>query len=330
MNTPLPFVQHFLQPAKRMSRHRAFTLVELLVVIAIIGVLVALLLPAIQAAREAARRTSCINNLKQIGLGFIQFDERNKSLPHAQLLLPKRPQSLSSFTAFSAILPFIEEQALYNQIDFNALMPISGPDPNGPLRRTNIATYQCPSMNFFSSANVPPGWASYAPCTGSGYSHQANTFGATYHNGAIVKPPILGTMRVDGKAQTVTIGIRRTSIRKILSQDGTSKTFLAGELDYGISNIQAFGGNPGNPEQGGETRWHDTYPYSSMGCTAGVFNTNKIQTGWADLATFRSDHPGGVNMVMVDGSVHFIDENISADLLNYLANRNDGKVIENF
>src|SRR5262245_738311 len=96
----------------RSNRH-AFTLVELLVVIAIIGVLVALLLPAVQSARESARRMSCQNNLKQVSLAVHNYHDTNRSLPPAST-----NTALSGSSGFAAILPFIEQAALYSQYDF--------------------------------------------------------------------------------------------------------------------------------------------------------------------------------------------------------------------
>src|SRR5690349_14786645 len=104
---------------KKSRRHAGgFTLVELLVVIAIIGVLVALLLPAVQAAREAARRSQCSNNLKQIGLGVQNYMSSKKDrLP---LGYEGKTTSFSKRHLFTAILPYMEQQSIYNQIDFKA------------------------------------------------------------------------------------------------------------------------------------------------------------------------------------------------------------------
>ena len=99
----------------RLAR-RAFTLVELLVVIAIIGILVALLLPAVQAAREAARRTSCTNNIRQLGLALVNYHDAHKTLPFGSGYLNAR-----TGTWVSAILPYMEEQSLYDRFDFNRL-----------------------------------------------------------------------------------------------------------------------------------------------------------------------------------------------------------------
>jgi prepilin-type N-terminal cleavage/methylation domain-containing protein len=148
------------------SPRKAFTLVELLVVIAIIGVMVGLLLPAVQAAREAARRMSCSNNLKQIGLGLHNYHSAFGRLPHNRTWGPRGLQDhsvdpLNTVGQFQSIgwmvglLPQIEQQSLYDMIDLNYESindPRNGPNMNNPNPQSNLAaartlvpTYRCPS-----------------------------------------------------------------------------------------------------------------------------------------------------------------------------------------
>lgn len=300
MNTHLPS-----------GRPRGFTLVELLVAIAILGLLVALLLPAVQAARESARRTSCVNNLKQIGLAMLQFDDRNKQLPSAEMLKPGTSKG-NGGSAFIPLLPYLEEQSLFEQFDPQQNVTAT---VNSQVVATPLNVFRCPSM-VANYGDPPDGWSSYSVCTGSGYTHFAAMTSPNYHNGAIVDAT---------RAKT-----KLVSIAKLSALDGTSRTFVAGDMDWGLSNIKAMEGNPQMRETGGSTFWGQGYPTQSQGCTIGVFNADRIYTRFHELMTFRSDHPGGVNMVMVDGSVHFINEAADPDVLNYLANRADGKQIDTF
>ncbi len=279
----------------RVRGRAGFTLVELLVVIAIMGILISLLLPAVQAAREATRRMQCMNNLKQMGLSMHLYDDANGSLP---------PTTLGSHTemkgtAFVSILPYLETPAVFEQWDMDVAATAS---PNLELIETVMPVYRCPTMVVEeSSGSGKP--SSYALSTGSGYYRYEEDNGAITEYLA-VRPP------EDREC--------RTSIDLISRLDGTSKTFLIGELAYGLDII------------GGFTQWAIGYPYHSAGSTAGVFDATNAGPQGLDFRTwetFRSDHPGGVNFAFCDGSVRFIQSDIDATILDNLANRNDGKVI---
>ena len=277
----------------RRTRLHGFTLVELLVVIAVIGLLMSLLLPAVQAAREAGRSTACDNNLKQIGLAIHQYDQIRKCLPPAQPL---------GTSPFLVILPYLDEQSLYSR--YNQKLSYSDP-ANIDVTNSAIAAYRCPSMVLPDKA-PSPGWSSYAVCTGSGDSHFTNASAPDYHNGAIVDPA----------AHHV-----RTSVYLISTLDGTGKTLMAGDMNYGLKNAAQL---TNNQIVGGTTQWAFVYTGCAIGSIAGVFDSDHMITGFLEWDTFRSDHPGGVNFVMVDGSVKFISETTNDSILKSLAIRDDG------
>jgi prepilin-type N-terminal cleavage/methylation domain-containing protein len=281
------------------SRSHGFTLVELMVVIAIIGILISLLLPAIQAARSAARRAHCSNNLKQIGLAMHGHHDVHRALPPA--ISPRGDDS----SAFVAILPYLEQENLLRQYN-----PEKSPldEENLQVVNTPLSTYVCPAMTVGrpvpnSDCDDMGAPSSYALSTGS----LATRYGP--HNGAIVG-----------------IGSGCVTLSSVANADGTSHTLLAGELDYGLANWPDYCEK--GVTKGGTTQWAFAYPGVSWASTVGIFNSDRLVNGFAEWETFRSDHPGGAFFVLVDGSVHFVEEGIEPEILDALATREEGEAAD--
>lgn len=335
-------------------RWPAFTLVELLVVIAIIGILIALLLPAVQAAREAARRSQCSNNLKQYGLGLHNYHDVTKVFAPAGMVDPGYPPNgiWNDYPWISwqvRVLPYMEQAALYQSVTaWSAARPTNtdqytdGPQqaPIGPgnqVARASITTpyCACPSSTFdaFNS-----GWAqsSYTgslgsqlavsadpncqPYTVAGYSYE-NPGGGASHGNSNNSADISGMFSRFG----LVIGMKDVT-------DGTSNTIFVGEIrgechDHregwwsfnGMGNAHASTSCPINDTT--------TCPNSTRGYN---LPTCAPASNWNLSWGFKSMHPGGAQFLLVDGSSRFISETIDYTTFQRVGGRRDGKSIGNF
>ena len=337
------------------SQHRsarAFTLVELLVVIAIIGVLTALLLPAVQAAREAARRSQCANNLKQIGLAVLNFESATGKLPPAYL------SGQGHATWLVLIMPYLEQAVLHDQLNVNQVywgIPAE-------IVQVPVKTYFCPSRRAPGRSvlrdkcgpidHVPGGLGDYAL---NGGDHQAGSdpskpFDGTWSNWWLTpengngmarrtREQESGNLAATGGGCTDFVLTTWTPQREMKHiEDGTSQTFLAGEK---YMHPDYFG----NGFFGDNSIYNDNFPDNHVR-RAGIDVPNKnnyfivpspdYTSSINELRTkvvknFGSAHAGGVcQFVFVDGSVHVLSPDTDGWTLAYLANIADGQVVPDF
>lgn len=287
--------------------NHGFTLVELLVAIAIIGVLAGLLLPAVQAAREAARRSSCSNNLRQVGLATLSFHGAMGHLPP-----PKLGDSATSIlgSTWVVLLPYLEEGSRYASYDLTK--DIFDPR-NAPVTTETIETYLCPTMRLPSAApadgGTPLGPGSYIISTRTDYLPLTN-------NGAFSRVRSDGTYRL--------------GLKHIL--DGTSKTFLAGEINYAFEEyeVPASVESGSTPGKRSSYAWAEGYWLQAWGHMAAsipaVFNNSQEYANPESSRSYRSDHVGGVNFVLLDGSVHFVREESAPEVRRAMVTRDGGEV----
>ena len=319
--------------------HRGFTLVELLVVIAIIGVLIGLLLPAVQTAREAARRSSCQNNLKQVGLAILNHESAKKAYPAGYSYFPGDARAWGWATF---ILPYMENIDLYQTLQpdkrrLGTLCTSTTSQTDIDALQTKIPGYRCPSdrspdlrdKNLFNqptaavslfgtSPPFPLGTSNYVgACGGTWVSGTDATYptgyGAPYKDfdcGGIFFGRSSATANPPG---TGPLGVKMSDI-----SDGTSKVIMVGERSYkgmaaqwaGTGNTSDFGpgGNCGTLGRIGFNQNWDTYD---------LYGTDNRGKGPG------SEHPNGVQYVFADGAVTFIGDATSATVMNQLQNRSD-------
>lgn len=270
-----------------------FTLVELLVVITIIGVLIALLLPAVQAAREAARRMQCSNNLKQVGLGLVNYENAHGTFP---------PPAIHSnqLSWHVLVLPFTEQTALYDTIKFTAGFYCTPPRPQAayPFR---IGGYLCPSNTQEEHSQATGSSVQYESYDGKmAYTaHYLGVLGPRGFNEYRGQDYPLVTNGIDGYSDQGAF-LDPTGCPIAYIKDGASNTYLVGEYSrLGTTYHRAWIRGTYRPEiifYGATTVY---YPINSG-----------ISTSWGYL-TFGSEHPGGCLFAMCDGSVQFVSESIT-------------------
>ena len=300
------------------TMRRGFTLVELLVVIAIIGILVALLLPAVQAARESARRTECANHLKQMGLAVHKFADVNKTLPSSRL----GPQHA---TWFVQIMPYVEQSNLFAMWNISNTYYVQ----TTAAQTTSAAIYLCPSRRSamlssqfeISSTGQPdaqqhPGALGDYACNGGQFA------------GAIVDDPLCRGAMCQASSQLVNSQIVNSTPQTRLADflDGTSHTFLIGEKHVPLSKFGQSG-----PSWGDGAIYNGDFP-RNFSRIAGNPKFNLGQ-GPDDLdgpwhCKFGSYHPTVCQFVFTDGHLSALSNNTDIEILNRLAVRNDGLHVE--
>jgi len=326
-----------------MSRRRGFTLIELLVVIAIIAVLVALLLPAVQQARESARRIQCRNNLKQLGLALHNYHETANTLPPGWISSAAGPTRWGWGTF---ILPYLEQKNLYDSLASSAGMDVNSnmatgfnavmttlPQPG--LLQTRLAAYRCPSDTGPDTVDINPtlpnGYMIMMPpmasTTSFGRSNYAGVAGA---NVTWMTPP---TTTTSGGA------FSQNSLRRFRDfSDGLSNSFFVGErrsptviggMYVGGDTIWAGVGCDSMP-QGMALHLGDCDPGDPLNFKSGMAPDGNMSP--VPYSGFSSPHSGGGQFLLGDGAVRFINESIATGPVNTngstyqnLATINDGQ-----
>ena len=342
---------------KRHANKSGFTLVELLVVIAIIGILVALLLPAVSAAREAARKMSCSNNLKQIGLAMRTYHNTYNSLPISGNYIWGRQTNngrtwtdSSHGSQFTKLLPFLEQDPLYNQLNHMNVgrrqqgwgatwvsnfetTPLAGSQTRWFWSEL-IPTFICPSANvdpytdhtdfafapaittyspsLGSQHNPSPGWAAcpqyYGNLFGTGNHGHGNGARGIEVSGVFCRGAWSARFRdvTDGESQVIMVGEmlphKGDHFKNGWMHHNSIWASTSGPVNYPVNGLGEPGFNQVNAQYPACSHWRN----------------------WATSQGFKSQHKGGAQFVLVDGSVQFLSENIDYVTYNRLGDRRDG------
>jgi prepilin-type N-terminal cleavage/methylation domain-containing protein/prepilin-type processing-associated H-X9-DG protein len=307
-----------------------FTLVELLVVIAIIGVLVALLLPAVQAAREAARRSQCTNHVRQLALSLHQFHDVNLSFPRQV-----SPNGQTGVSWLCLVLPYLEQKSLAEQVQPNLPSYSGGQNANRVLGRFKVPVFYCPSYSEQRSSSTidditgfglaytthyvgnmgPISTTATASTTytGTGYAFNPSTQGLLACEGILPLSPTVVTANPTNPQ----------AVRIAMVTDGTSNTLMVFEVAW--KGLEAAPGSLRSWVRG--IAWNNDSTAAKN--VQNAMNTVKYNGGGNyNSISMGSNHPGGCNVGMADGSVRFLSRNV--DLINVLlplASRGSGEPV---
>ncbi|REK18074.1 MAG: DUF1559 domain-containing protein [Planctomycetota bacterium] len=344
---------------RRDTRRPGFSLVELLVVIGIIGILVALLLPAVQSARESARRTQCVNNLKQLGIALHNHADARQAFPPGAVSksyppAPNHPHSFYRWSALAHLLPYMENESLHDLLDLSLPLYMPGPgypisEPNKPAIVRMLPEFLCPSDRA-ERIKEGMGPTNYAMCAGSGSGGGTpfDTDGLFYVNSSTTVAKV-----ADGTSHTVAAsesllgsetprnaagafaGITpQRNYKFVLSFFGTPDLTDAtcdGAMNY--NHAVTNGNDPrGFAWSSGEYRcalYNHYYSPNAEKCDCIASATTDPTPGPANPILYsawgwraaRSEHPGGVNVLMADGSTQFVADDVDLALWRAMSTR---------
>ena len=298
---------------------RAFTLIEILVVVAILSLVIALVVPAVMGAREAARRTQCTNNMRQVALAINAHLDQKGCYPRHE----------NRFSFFVFMLPFLEQSSLFNSINTNQIRIMTPPVVNSTAFSTNVATFVCPSDGATSSGLGP---ITYAGNLGVGFGSMGPPTNGPFGNTVLV-PKIRDALIRDGLANTVALSefyrttgprtwypvyrlgrydISQVGFDKLVSDCSAASSALTPDPTGLRGACWAYDGRENS------TYDHNIVPNG---------NSCSDEAGQLGAWTASSGHSNGVNAAHLDGHVGFIKATISSEVWRSLGTMNGGEIV---
>jgi prepilin-type N-terminal cleavage/methylation domain-containing protein len=338
-------------PARAASR-RAFTLIELLVVIAVIGILIALLLPAVQKVREAANRTQCVNNMKQLGLALHTYHGSFQAFPIGDIADRK-------YNWRVALLPYLEQDNLYKSLNLSGSFDDFGSGyagANSVLNGLVVKTYACPSSNLPTNPSFGSPLGAASSAAGQVHAYIGISGATPDPAGRTAGVTCVTTIYANMVMANSGMLVANEAIRIPDCIDGTSNTIIVGEQSGAVGTLDLRNGytggwsgaaydgmccgDTGGPYLTGLASWCPTgsgafnvYP---IGITVvAAQNNSKTAPGIASFTysantILNSFHPGGINVLISDGSVRFTSDNVTFANFQAACVRNDGVVQGDF
>ena len=320
--------------------NRGFTLIELLVVITVIGILVALLLPAVQAAREAARRAQCTNNLKQIGLALASYQSALRVYPFGVGGGGPPASGFNRWSAQSQLLPYLEQAALFNALNFVGTPWLNLNPEFGPMNQTAITTkiagFLCPADVDRIDDPLNTAHNNYRACAGSlPYNLKNDSPDLTGRNngGFWYQSAVSPGQVTDGLSMTAFFSERCLGSTAVpdplsdyyLTNETVADCRLAGPVNSPrLTDPYEWSGDRWADGNSLYTRYNHALPPGYPSCLLGGSQDYDSQT----VVTATSRHPGGVNLMTGDGSVRFVKASISATVWTALGTIAGGEVID--
>jgi len=299
---------------------RAFTLIELLVVLAIIGIVVALLLPAVQSAREAARRAQCTNNLKQFGLAIHGYAANHAMVPVAT--------AMHGYSLHVALLPYLEQQVLYDAMNLEIDAPAAFFGENSTSLNTSLSVLACPSDPVAVAETT-----NYAGCLGNGFDHPsvAGAFSGRITWLAGIRDGLSSTLALSeflvNHPNPISADPERlyhlpfdyTTIQATSAADFADRCLALRSMKPSPTPFKGWVWMFGEPEK---TLFDTFLPPNSPNCRNTPGSTEVYST-----TTASSLHPGGVSAAFLDGHVRFVRDSVAPEIWRSLGTGNGGEVV---